>query len=326
MIRSLGRVLLASLLLTIGYALADAEEGRELPKVGQLFGTNPSVAKAYDEAFRDGLRSLGYVDGKNVILLPRYAHGDPKQFPALVSELIALNVDVLFAATTALPAATQATRTIPIVAPTMDDPVKAGFVKSFAHPGGNVTGGSTLVPETDSKRLQFAVALLPGLKHAGFLYEASYPDAPTLATDMRRAADKLGVTLHMYGVRNLDEIRTALAQFDKDRIQALIVWYSPLTLLHRDDIMNSASQKIPVIGEMRDFAEAGALITYSANYIEMWKRGGVYVGKILKGAKPGDLPIEQPTKFDLIINLRTAKALRITIPEAFLLQADEIIR
>jgi putative tryptophan/tyrosine transport system substrate-binding protein len=315
------------LVVVFAAAHAGAEEGRRPPRVGQLYGTNPSIAKPYDEAFRDGLRSLGYVDGKNIVLLPRYAHGDPKQFPGLLSELIALNVDVLVVAITALPAAMQATRTIPIVAPSMGDPVRDGFVTTLAHPGGNLTGGAGMGPEVESKRLQFAMEVVPGLARAGLLFEATNPGLLRGANETRGLANELGVTLRTYGVRNSDEIRSALGQFDKDRLQALFVWNTPLMLLHRDSIMESAkSQRMPVISESREFAEAGALITYAANYVAMWGHSAVYIDKILKGAKPGDLPIEQPTKFQLIVNLKAARALHITIPESILLLADEVIR
>ncbi len=156
MFRSIGGMILIGL-LAIGVGLAAAEDARKMPRIGQVFASNPVSTRPFDEAFRQGLRDLGYVDGKNVTILPRYAHGHPERFPALLSELIALNVDVLFIAPTAIPAAMQLTKTIPIVAPTMEDPVHAGFVDSFAHPGGNLTGGSVMILETDSKRLEMAM-------------------------------------------------------------------------------------------------------------------------------------------------------------------------
>lgn len=314
-------------MLAIGVGLADAEDARKLPRIGQVFGSNPIIAKPWDEAFRQGLRDLGYVEGKNVIILPRYAHGDSVRLPALLSELIALNVDVLFVAHTAIPAAMQLTKTIPIVAPTMDDPVRAGFAASLAHPGGNLTGGYVLNVETDSKRLELAKEVVPGLRRAVIMFEVSDVVDSRAANELRTLAHGVGVTLHPVGVRNLDEIETALKAMESNRPQALIVFSSPLTLLHRGRIIvGSASYKVPVIGEGRDFAEDGALLTYSADYHEMWKRAALYVDKILKGAKPRDLPIEQPTRFELIINLRTAKALGIKVPESTLLRADEVIR
>ncbi len=326
MTRSIAGIIL-TVLLAIGAGFADAADARKLPRIGLVFGSNPSSAKPFDEAFRQGLRSLGYVDGETVTILPRYALGDAARFPALLSELIALNVDVLFVAHTAIPAAMELTKTIPIVAPTMDDPVNAGYVASFARPGGNLTGGSVLGVETDSKRLELAMEVVPGLRRAGLMFEAADAQTAAQANNFRTLAQGVGVTLHPVGVRNLDEIETALKAMKRNRPQALILILSPFTLLHHGRIIaGSTSYKVPVISENREFAEAGVLLTYSTDYHEMWKRSAVYVDKILKGAKPGDLPIEQPTKFELIVNLKTAKALGIKVPESILLRADEIIR
>ena len=325
MTRFIGRIILTGL-LAIGAALADAEDARKLPRIGVVLGTDPIIVKPFDEAFRQGLRSLGYVDGENVTILPRYAHGDPTRFPALLSELITLDVDVLVVTGTAIPAAVQMTKTIPIVAPTMGDAVREGFAASLAHPGGNVTGGAVLGAEMYSKRLELALEVMPHLRRAGLMFEARGGMAAA-ANEFRTLAHGVGVTLHSVGVRDLDEIETGLRAMKKHRPQALLLWDSPIMYVHRGRIIGrSASYKVPVIGGGWEFAEAGALFTYSANYHEMWRRGALYVDKILKGAKPGDLPIEQPTKFELIINLRTAKALGITIPESLLLRADEIIR
>ena len=320
------RGMLASLLLMVGCGLASAEEGKRLPKIGVLYSTNPGIAKPADDAFRDGLRELGHIDGKNIIFLTRYAQGDYSQFPRLLHELIAEDVDVLFVSISAVQAAMQATRTIPIVCAVMSDPVRDGLVASFAHPGGNLTGGSSLGPDADTKRLQFAKEVVLGLKRVGLLYEATNPQYEAGAVANRALADGLGLSLHTYGVHNLEEIRRTFARLEKDRIQALIMWDTPLMLLHRQTIMDLASRKIPVIGQGPDLAHGGALITYSAAGLEMWKQAAIYVDKILKGTKPGDLPIYQPTKFTLRVNLKAAKELGITIPEAILLQADEVIR
>jgi putative ABC transport system substrate-binding protein len=240
--------------------------------------------------------------------------------------LVAGDVDVLVVSIAAVQAAMQTTRTIPIVAPAMADPVRDGLVASLAHPGGNLTGGTGMGPDADSKRIQFAMELVPGLKRLGLLFETTNPQFVNGANANRTLADSLGLSLHTYGVRNLDEMRSAFSRFARDRIQALVVWPTPLMLLHRQSILESTSHKIPVIGEGPEFAEAGALVTYSADYVEMWRHAAVYVDKILKGAKPADLPIEQPTRFTLRVNLKTAKELGITIPQSILLQADEVIR
>jgi putative ABC transport system substrate-binding protein len=204
-------IVLSGLLLVIGYGLACADEDRKVARIGQLY-SDPSTAKPYDEAFRDGLRSLGYVEGKNVVLVPRYAKGDPNKFPALLSELIAADVDILLVAITAIPAAMKGTRTIPIVAPAMGgDPVADGIVASIAIPGGNITGGYA-GSELQSKRLQFAMEVLPGLKRVGLLFEATNPTYLTWANKTRVRTEGVGLSLRTYGVHDLDEIRGAFAR------------------------------------------------------------------------------------------------------------------
>ena len=324
MTRSIAAIIFP-VLLGILAGLAYAEDARQLPRIGLVFGSNPVITKPFDEVIREGLRSLGYVDGENVTILPRYAHGDPARFSALISELIELKVDVLFLTGTAVPAAIQLTKTIPIVA-VMGDAVREGFVASFAHPGGNITGGSVLAPETGSKRLELAMEVVPGLKHAVLMFETG-DFRTSSANDFRTLARGVGVTVRLVGVRNLDEIEAALKAMKNDRPEALFLWSTPMMYEHGFRVIAaSASYKVPVITDGREFAAAGALLTYNANYAEMWRRGALYVDKILKGAKPGDLPIEQPTKFELVINLKAARALGITIPESILLRADEVIR
>ena len=318
-------VLIASL-SAIALSSANADEARKQPRIGEVFVAPASVYKPYDEALREGLHSLGYVDGKNITIIARYADGNLTRVPALLKELISNDVDVLVVSVTAVQAAMQATQTIPIVAPAMADPIRDGLVSSLAHPGGNLTGGTGMGPDADTKRLQFALELVPGLKRLGLLFEATNAQFENGAVTNRRLANDLGLSLHTYGVRNLDEIRTAFPRFDKDRIQALIVWPTPRMLSHRQTILEYTSRKIPVIGEGVEFAEAGALITYSADYIEMWRHAAVHIDKILRGTKPGDIPIERPTKFVLRVNLRTAKEFGITVPESILVRADQVLR
>ena len=327
MINSWRTVLLGSVLFAASLGVASADEARKIPKIGQVFGTNPSIAKPYDEAFREGLRSLGYIDGRNIVFLPRYAQGDPNQFPNIISELIASNVDVLVVAITAIPAALKTTRTIPIVAGSLGgSPVEAGYVSSLAHPGGNITGGGGFGPEQSSKFMQFAMEVVPNLKRVGLIYESISAEFARGASEAREQAQGMGVSMHTVGVQNLGDIRNAFTALEKQRVQALIVWGTPLMILHRDIIMGFASHKIPVIAQSFEQAAAGALITYAPSGIEQFRRAAVYVDKILKGANPGDLPIERPTKYELRVNLKTARDLGITIPESILLQADEIIR
>ena len=319
--------LLACFLTVTSLGLSSADEGQKSPKIGQVFGSNPATAKPYDDAFRDGLRKLGYVDGKNIVLLPRYAQGDVTRFPDLLTELIAEHVDVLVIANTAVYAAKRATRTIPIVVPSMGgSPVEDGIVASLAHPGGNVTGGCNPSTEQGAKVMQMAKELLPDLKRMGLLYEEANPEFPKWANGVRELAGSWGLSMQIYGVRDMNEIKAAFARMKSDRVQALILWASPLMLLHRPGILELASHKIPLIAEGREYAQGGALLTVSADYFEMWRRGASYVDKILKGANPGDLPVEMPNKLDIRINLRAAKDFGVTIPQAISIQADEIIK
>jgi putative ABC transport system substrate-binding protein len=235
-------------------------------------------------------------------------------------------VDVLVVAHTAIPAAMQATRTIPVVCPTMDDPVRAGFAASFARPGGNLTGLYGLWDDTDRKVLELAMEVMPSLRRAGAIFEATDASVVVSANTVRTLARARGVAIRPFAVHNLEEIEAALAVVDRDRLQALFLYGTPLTYLHHNRIMDLVSREVPVISDNRDFAAAGALLTYGASIRDMWRRGAVYVDKILKGAKPGDLPIERPNTFDLVINLKTAKTFGITVPESILLRADEIIR
>jgi putative ABC transport system substrate-binding protein len=313
-------------LVAIAPELADADEGRKLPVVGQVLFTNPSNARPWDEAFRGGLHDLGYVEGKNITVVVRYANGDSSQLPAILQELIALRVDVLWTPSAVVLAAKEATKTIPIVCPTMGDPVEYGLVASLAHPGGNLTGLSWQMTDSDPKRLELAREVVPSLRHLGLLFE-SYPNSSADVNAFRRLARSAGIAkVDAFEGRNLEEIQAALKAMDKDRPQALYVWSSNLLSLHRNAILGSTAHRLPVIADGREFAAAGALISYAPNSYDLYRRSATYVDKILKGAKPSDLPIEQPNKFELIVNLRMAKVLGITIPESVLLRADELIR
>ena len=297
-----------------------------------MFGSNPSASKPYDQAFRDGLRDLGYVEGRNVRLLTRYANGDSARFPAIFAELVGLKVDILLVTPTAGHVAKAATSTIPIVLPTHADPVKAGLAATFAHPGGNITGLSAALLETEPKRLELALEVMPGLRRLGIVLEA-YPElasAPQWTaedTAFAALAKRHGVTLHLYEVRSLEDVQTAIAKATRDRVQIVTVVSSYLTIQHREPIIRGlAEHRVPVISAGREMAEAGALLTYSPDFLDLWKRSATYVDRILKGAKAGDLPIEQATKFDLIVNLKTAKAMGVTMPQSILVRADDVIR
>ena len=315
---------IAFAMITSGLAYSD--EARKLPRIGQVWFSNQTIAGPYDSAFRDGLRELGYVDGKNVTIVARYANSDVTQVPVLLEELISLPVDVIVVTPKAVQVARQRTTTIPIVCPDMNNPVRDGLVASLAHPGGNLTGGYALNTETDAKRLELIIEIVPGAKTVGVMLDGNDVSLLANANALRSLAQTVGVRVRTFAVRDWNEIQAAFSAIERDRLQALMIFDNPLTEVHLDAIMRHAAHRLPVVSEGRDWAKAGALITYGADYHDMWKHSAVFVGKILKGAKPGDLPIEQPTKFELLVNLKTAKALGITIPESILLRADKVIR
>jgi putative ABC transport system substrate-binding protein len=327
--RSIGAIILGGL-FAVSCGLSGADEPRNLPRIGQVFGSNPTASRPYDQAFRDGLGDLGYVDGKNVILVARYANGDSTRFPAILAELVALNVDMLVITPSAAHAAKAASSKIPIVLPSGGDFVKEGLVASLAHPGGNITGQTAAVADTEA--LELAIEAMPGLKRLGVMAEA-YPEVdsrPQIVAE-RKAFEALarthGVALHEYQIRTLDDVQSAIKKIASDRIQAVLLINSYLTIQHREPIIKGlAAERIPVESAGRDMAESGALLTYSPDFFDMWRRSSVYVDKILKGFKPGDLPIQQATKLQLIVNLKTAKALGVTIPESILVRADHVIQ
>ena len=321
-----GYLVLVSLPLSVALGSAHGGESSKPPIIGEVWFVDPATSQPWDSVFQDGLRDLGYVEGKNITIIRRYANGDAAQLPALLKELIALPVDVLLVGSKTVKAATAATKTIPIVCPSMGDPVRDGLVASLQRPGGNLTGAYGLIVEMQSKLLELTTELVPNLQRVDVIFDADDASDNTDAEEFRALAHRVGVSVHTLGVRNLKDIRAALKTIERDRVQALIVFDDPLTDLHREPIMRHTQRRFPVISDGRDWAKSGAVLTYAPNYYEMWRRGAVYVDKIIKGAKAGDLAIEQPTKFELVVNLKTVKALGITIPESILVRADEVIR
>jgi putative ABC transport system substrate-binding protein len=278
---------------------------------------------------REGLRELGYVEGQNIIIEARWTDGHSERLPELAEEFIRLPVDVIV--THGVPgalAAKTATTTIPIVATNVADMVRVGLVASLARPDGNVTGTSVLLPELSSKTVQLLTEMLPGLTGVAVLWNRLNPGAALQAEAAQTAARAAGLQVSALAVRSLDEITEALATAATGRVGAVIVVDDPLMLEHRTRIAQRALQeRLPVISTGgRSLVEAGGLMGYSASIPSSFKRSAVYVDKILKGAKPADLPVEQPMKFELVINLKTAQALGLTIPSMLLYQADEVIR
>jgi putative ABC transport system substrate-binding protein len=310
--------------LTASGTFADPNPKR--PTIGEIWFGGATNAKPYQAAFRQGLRGLGYREDNNVTIVARYANGDPAQLPSLVKEMVVLNVDVMLVSHAVVPIALRATQTIPIICATMAEPVREGVVKSLARPGGNLTGLSTQGPETDAKRLELAIELVPNLKRVGLLIDSSMRDHEFGAHDFRRLADGVKAKIQVFEARTLEEIEAALSAIDRVRPQALFVFASPLFNVHRERIFGFLSARVPTVSEGIEFAEAGALITYSPNWKDMFNRSAAYVDKVLKGAWPSNLPVEQPTKFDLAVNLKTAETLNIKVPESILVRADQIIR
>jgi putative tryptophan/tyrosine transport system substrate-binding protein len=305
---------------------AGAERAGKVPLIGFLSPGN--AMSAGNEAFRQGLRELGYAEGQNLIVEYRWGEGDTARLPALAAELVQLRVDVLVTSSNpAVLAARQATGTIPIVFAASSEPVGAGLVTSLAHPGGNATGLSLVTPELSGKRLQLLQETLPRLARVVLLWDAGNIGMADRVRETEAAARQLGVALHVEWVRDLaglDRAFTALAQARPD---AFLTTVEPFTGDHRQRIVAFAAQhRLPAMYEEREFVDVGGLMAYGPSLAANYRRAATYVDKILKGAKPGDLPVEQPTKFELVINLKTAKALGLTIPQSVLVRSDEVIR
>jgi len=281
-----------------------------------------------DEAFVQALRELGYVEGRNLIIDYRWAAEKEEQLPALAAELVALKVEVIVtSATPAVSAAKRATNTIPIVMAAVADPVGSGLVASLGHPGGNVTGMTLLSTDLAGKRLQLVREILPRAKRIAVLALGGLSATPLLLAAMRAAGQTMDLELITQLVTKPEELPGAFTEFQKAGAHALIVQVSPLTLDQRDTIVEQAAQhRLPAMYDVRAFVDAGGLVAYGPDLVAMYRRAAAYVDRIFKGAKPGDLPIEQPTKFEFVINLRTAKTLAISIPQGLLLRADEVIQ
>lgn len=319
------RVLAVALSVAVAPLAVDAQQGQKIPRIGFLSPGNATSSPT--DAFRQGLRELGYADGQNLVVEYRWADGDTARLPALAAELVRLRVDVLVAANNpAVLAARQATSTIPIVFAASSDPVGAGLVASLAHPGGNVTGLSLVTPELSGKRLQLLRETLPRLSRVALLWDAGHVGMADRVKETEAAARQLGVTLRVEWVKDLAGLDLAFTALTQARPDAFLTTVEPFTGDHRQRIVTfAAQQRLPAMYEERDFVDAGGLMAYGPSVAANYRRAATYVDKILKGTKPADLPIEQPTRFELVINLRTAKALGLKIPESILVRADEVI-
>jgi len=309
-------------------SFAEAQQAGKVPRIGFLDPTSRAVSKARIESFRQGLVKLGYKEGKNIAIDYRFADGESERLNEHAAELIRLNVDIIV--TRAIPgavAAQHATIKTPIVFVGVADAVAAGLVASLAKPGGNITGLTSLAPELSGKRLEVLRETFPKLARVAVLRNPSNAGDAITWKETEEAAQALGLQLHSLEVRSVKDFENVFESATKADGQALLTLPDPLLQSHRKEIVDfAAKSRLPGIYPDPEYVEAGGLMSYAANPVEFYARAASYVDRILKGAKPGDLPVEQPTKFDLVINLKAAKQIGLLIPQKVLARADRVIR
>jgi putative ABC transport system substrate-binding protein len=307
---------------------AQAQQATKVPRIGYLTASSLSAQSARIEAFRQGLRELGYVEGKNIVIEYRHAEGKQHRLPALVVELVRLKVDVIVSAGPApTRSAKEATVTIPIVMAQDSDPVGNGFVASLARPGGNITGLATLASEIGGKRLELLKEIVPRLSRVAVLGDSTFPGNAQALRETELAAGALAVQLQYLDVQGHKDIETAFREASKGRADAVLVMTGPVANSHRKEIAELAvKNRLPAIFHQSEYVEDGGLMAYGVSSNDLYRRAATYVDKILKGAKAADLPVEQPTKFELLINLKTAKQIGLTIPPNVLARADKVIK
>jgi putative tryptophan/tyrosine transport system substrate-binding protein len=307
---------------------AHAQRVAGIPHVGYLSPLTASVDAARSEAFRKGLRDLGYIEPRNIVVEYRFAEGRLDRLPLLATELVGLNLDVIIAAGGSLiaRAVKNATGTIPIVMTNAEDPVANGLVASLARPGGNVTGLSAVISELSAKRLELLSATVSNLARVAVLWNPAYPEKATEFNHTEAAARTLSIEVQSLEVRSANEVDNALDATIKERVGALVILPDPLTNTHQARIVEFAEKRrLPTMFTQRPPVELGGLMSYGPNYANLFRRAATYVDKILKGTKPADLPVEQPTKFEWVINLKTAKLLGLAVTDKLLALADEVI-
>jgi putative tryptophan/tyrosine transport system substrate-binding protein len=305
----------------------DAQQPKKIPRIGYVSGTDDDPGS--DEAFRQGLRDLGYIEGKNILIEYRSQEGKADRGPGLVAELVQLKVDVLvLVPSPAIRAAKQATKTIPIVMVTTADPVATGLVDSLARPGGNITGLTRITRDLNGKRLELLKEVVATTSRVGVLFQAGSTSGDIHFKEYETAARALKIELQSLGVRGQNpDLEAVFQTAAKGRVSALITITNSLTNFYRKQIVELATKnRLASMFEASSWVEAGGLVSYSADDTASFRRAAVYVDKILKGAKPADLPVEQPTKFEFVINLKTATALNLTIPQSVLFRVDRVIK
>ena len=316
------------ILLVALCSYADAQQPTKMPRrVGYLGGGSAELEKVWIDAFLQGLRELGYFEGKNIVVERRYATGRYEELPALTAELIRLKVDVILAASTPVAdSVKKTTSSIPIVM-VVADPIGTGLVASLARPGGNITGLSDFHADLVTKRLELLKEVVPSLSRVAVLSNPASPTCSTQFKDLHAAAPALGLTLVAVEARNPEDLPNSFSRIKQERVGAVFVCGDRMLNTHRQQIFSLVNQtRLPAIYSTKEYADTGGLMSYGANFPELYRRAAIYVDKILKGAKPADLPVEQPTKFELIINLKAAKQIGLTIPPNVLARADRVIR
>jgi len=314
--------------LTVCGARAEAQQPKKVPRIGYLDAVSLSASAGRIEAFRQGLRELGYIEGKNIVIEYRFAEGKLDQVPRNAAELVGLKVDVIVTGgRTATHAAKQATVTIPIVMGQDPDPVGNGFIANLARPGGNITGLSTLAPELSGKQLELLKETVPRLSRVAVFGTSTTPSNAQASRETQIAAGAFGVQLQYLDVLSPNDIETVFREARKERAGAVLMLPSPVLLAQRTQIVAlTVKSRLPAIYYTPEWVDDGGLMSYGVRITDSFRRAATYVDKILKGAKPADLPVEQPTKFELVINLKTAKQIGLTIPPNVLSRADKVIR
>jgi len=310
----------------VAWPLASRAQGR-IPRVGFMGNSTAALEANLVDSFREGLRELGYEEGRNIAIEYRWADGQYERFAALVTELIAAKVDVIVTAgTPAALAVKKATSTVPLVMVAVGDPVGTGLVPSLARPDGNLTGLSSVAPDLEGKRLELLREIVPSVSRIAVFLNSVNPFHATSVRQAQTAGKTLGIKVQQYDIRKSEDLDGAFAAIRKERPDALLILADRVFLHNRERIVDfTGKQHLPNVNAYKELVEAGGLISYGPSYEDMHKRAAIYVNKILKGAKPGNLPIEQPTKFTLVVNLKAAKALGISMPPAVLSRADEVI-
>jgi putative ABC transport system substrate-binding protein len=327
MSKKVTRLTLCAILLVLHFP-AEAQQPARIPRIGILIAASTSFYSARVEALRQRLRELGYVEGKNIVIEYRYAEGKLERLPDLAAELVQLKVDVIVTAPgPGALAAKKASATIPIVFTDVADPVGTGLVSSLARPGGNITGLSVMAQDLDGKRLELVKESFPKVARVALLWQSGGTRGNLSLTELEAAAKALGLKLQSLPVRSLDDFESAFARAKRDGAQALITTPSPIINTQQRQVLDfAAKNRLPAMYHTPEYVEAGGLMSYAPNFTDLLRRAADFVDKILKGTKPADIPVEQPTKFEFFVNLKTAKQIGVTIPSNVLARADRVIK